>query len=103
MLAELAQKLRRDEGAVDRKEDGGLVRGRAKPGDDACDRRLRLRRLDQHLEGKWKVALANGDPFLAGLAKRPPRPLGERLPSQAGECFRRPEPRRCSADEQDAG
>ena len=78
------------------------MRHSAQAGDDACDRRLRFGRLDEHLEGKPEVALADRDPFVAGLAERPPRSLGKRFAAQAGERLGRAEPRGRSTHEQDA-
>jgi hypothetical protein len=103
VLAELTQELRCHERAVDRQEDGDLVRGCAQARHHARDRRLRLGRLDEHLEGEVEVALADGDPFVTGFTERPPCPLCERLPAQTGERLRRTEPRGSAADEQDAG
>ena len=102
-LAERAQQLGRDERAVDREEDGDLRLRCLQAGDDAGDRRLRLRAARRRRRTAARGRLCRPQ----AAARTPPRAirqraLRQRLAPQHRERLRRPEPRRRPADEQDA-
>ena len=102
MLAQLTQQLGRDQRTVHRKENCGLGRDGTEPGDQADERRLRLRRLDDDGERKLELALADREPGGERLPERPPRALGEGLVTEPSQRLRRAETRRRPAHEQDA-
>ncbi|HSX21867.1 MAG TPA: hypothetical protein VLE97_03735 [Gaiellaceae bacterium] len=59
--------------------------------------------VGEHWKRQRLVALADRDSLVAHVTEHTPRAIGERLPAETRERFRRTEARACPADEQDAG
>lgn len=95
---------RREEGTVDREHDARVGARGAQSRDDTCDRRANRGLVVDDAKRKCKAVapLSHRDPLVADLTEQAPRPLGERLASEARESLGRAEAAARPADEKDA-
>ena len=100
-----AEELRRDERAVHRQDEAGLVGGGAEPCHEPEHRRAIARPVVEHRERQLEPVslLPHDDDLGAHRAEHPPGPLGERLAAEARKRLRGAEALRVAADEQQAG